>query len=172
MTNLENAITLEVLQRILTKVGTQSRSSSGTNTLLGLYPYEYCRLNALNGFVSGKKIATFLFALVLGQYCISRNICNPNYTRNANSSRSYTNDCIILVTLTMTVGLQKMMYDNNLVRHLDACETMGNATTICSDKTGTLTTNRMTVVESYFAGINFFLACVFSLNDNVCQCMV
>ena len=48
--------------------------------------------------------------------------------------------------------LQKMMLDNNLVRHLDACETMGNATSICSDKTGTLTTNRMTVVQSYICG--------------------
>lgn len=44
------------------------------------------------------------------------------------------------------------MTDNNLVRHLDACETMGNASTICSDKTGTLTTNRMTVVQSYVNG--------------------
>jgi len=50
------------------------------------------------------------------------------------------------------LSVQKMMFDNNLVRHLDACETMGNATAICSDKTGTLTTNRMTVVQSYIAG--------------------
>ena len=46
------------------------------------------------------------------------------------------------------------MKDNNLVRHIDACETMGNATAICSDKTGTLTTNRMTVVESYICGLS------------------
>ena len=37
---------------------------------------------------------------------------------------------------------QKMLSGNNLVRHLDACETFGNATALCIDKTGTLTTNR------------------------------
>ncbi len=58
----------------------------------------------------------------------------------------------LAVTLSLAYSVKKMMLDNNLVRHLDACETMGNATTICSDKTGTLTTNRMTVVQSYIAG--------------------
>ncbi|XP_066426331.1 plasma membrane calcium-transporting ATPase 3 [Molothrus aeneus] len=61
----------------------------------------------------------------------------------------------LAVTISLAYSVKKMMKDNNLVRHLDACETMGNATAICSDKTGTLTTNRMTVVQAYVGGSHF-----------------
>lgn len=52
----------------------------------------------------------------------------------------------LAVTLALAFATTRMLKDNNLVRVLRACETSGNATTICSDKTGTLTQNKMTVV--------------------------
>ncbi|CAD6262405.1 unnamed protein product [Miscanthus lutarioriparius] len=58
----------------------------------------------------------------------------------------------LAVTLTLAFSMRKMMKDKALVRRLSACETMGSASTICSDKTGTLTLNQMTVVEAYFGG--------------------
>ncbi|XP_074990869.1 plasma membrane calcium-transporting ATPase 3 [Calonectris borealis] len=61
----------------------------------------------------------------------------------------------LAVTISLAYSVKKMMRDNNLVRHLDACETMGNATAICSDKTGTLTTNRMTVVQAFLGDTHF-----------------
>ncbi|KAI1362057.1 calcium-translocating P-type ATPase [Xylaria arbuscula] len=61
----------------------------------------------------------------------------------------------LAVTLALAFATQRLLKENNLVRVLRACETMGNATTICSDKTGTLTTNRMTVVAGSFGQSSF-----------------
>ncbi|PKI26372.1 hypothetical protein CRG98_048939, partial [Punica granatum] len=49
----------------------------------------------------------------------------------------------LAVTLTLAYSMKRMMSDNAMVRKLSACETMGSATTICTDKTGTLTLNEM-----------------------------
>ena len=48
----------------------------------------------------------------------------------------------LAVTISLAYSMKKMMKDNNFVRVMAACETMGGATAICSDKTGTLTENR------------------------------
>ena len=57
----------------------------------------------------------------------------------------------LAVTISLAYSTKKMYEDQNFIRVLAACETMGNATNLCSDKTGTLTENRMTVVEAWLA---------------------
>lgn len=59
------------------------------------------------------------------------------------------------VTMALAFATTQMLKDNNLVRVLAACETMGNATAICSDKTGTLTQNKMTVTHGTLAQESF-----------------
>ncbi|KAK9158607.1 hypothetical protein Scep_005181 [Stephania cephalantha] len=58
----------------------------------------------------------------------------------------------LAVTLSLAFAMKKLMNDKALVRHLSACETMGSATCICTDKTGTLTTNHMVVDKIWTSG--------------------
>ncbi|XP_035206395.1 plasma membrane calcium-transporting ATPase 1-like, partial [Stegodyphus dumicola] len=112
---------------------------------------------------AGSTIAAFTVVILMIRFAITTFVVNEN-TWKAEHTQMLVKFLIIgvtvlvvavpeglplAVTLALAYSVKKMMKDNNLVRHLDACETMGNATAICSDKTGTLTTNRMTVVRSY-----------------------
>ncbi|GJN28368.1 hypothetical protein PR202_gb16479 [Eleusine coracana subsp. coracana] len=71
----------------------------------------------------------------------------------------------LAVTLSLAFAMKQLMKDKALVRHLSACETMGSAGTICTDKTGTLTTNHMVVDKIWISEVSKSLSGNNSLDD-------
>ncbi|KAH1232143.1 hypothetical protein AAZX31_09G058900 [Glycine max] len=134
------------------------------------------RLNGVATFIGivGLTVAVIVLIVLLARY-FSGHTKNPDGSVQFTAGKTKVDDAIdgaikiitvavtivvvavpeglpLAVTLTLAYSMRKMMADKALVRRLSACETMGSATTICSDKTGTLTMNQMTVVEAYAGG--------------------
>ncbi|CAO2841543.1 unnamed protein product [Amaranthus hypochondriacus] len=130
-----------------------------------------CRLNKLTSDIGklGLAVAFFVLVVLLVRY-FTGHTKDDNGTREFNGSRTSVNDVLnsvikivaaavtivvvaipeglpLAVTLTLAYSMKRMVDDQAMVRKLSACETMGSATTICTDKTGTLTLNEMKVTK-------------------------
>ncbi|XP_054820520.1 putative calcium-transporting ATPase 13, plasma membrane-type isoform X1 [Prosopis cineraria] len=129
------------------------------------------RLNKLTTAIGkiGLAVAFLVLVVVLVRY-FTGNTTDENGNKEFNGSNTKFNDIMngvvrivaaavtivvvaipeglpLAVTLTLAYSMKKMMVDMAMVRKLSACETMGSATTICTDKTGTLTLNQMKVTK-------------------------
>ncbi|XP_054821070.1 putative calcium-transporting ATPase 13, plasma membrane-type [Prosopis cineraria] len=132
------------------------------------------RLDKLTSAIGkvGLAVAFLVLVVLLVRY-FTGNTTDENGNKEFNGSRTKFDDIIngvvgiiaaavtivvvaipeglpLAVTLTLAYSMKKMMADMAMVRKLSACETMGSATTICTDKTGTLTLNQMKVTKFWF----------------------
>ena len=120
------------------------------------------QLDRLAAMISkvGTGVAVAAFVVFLGHDVLTRPLWHTdNYVEMASTVLRYFMMAVTLivmavpeglpmaVTLALALNMRRMLKTNNLVRKLHACETMGAVTVICTDKTGTLTQNRMTVRE-------------------------
>ncbi|KAJ5200425.1 ATPase P-type K/Mg/Cd/Cu/Zn/Na/Ca/Na/H-transporter [Penicillium cf. griseofulvum] len=155
-------------------LATGTKSSYGRillslNTNPGFTPLQIRLSNLAKNIARfGALAAVMLFIILFIKFCVGLR----NSTESASEKgQSFLNVFILAltvvviavpeglplaVTLALSFATTRMMRDNNLVRQLRACETMGQATDICSDKTGTLTQNEMTVVSGFFDATSQF----------------
>jgi len=144
-----------------TEIGKVARSSTeitAVKTPLSL------QLDKLAKLISklGIGISVAAFAIFLGRdiYMDSQGVwASADYLRMAETVLKYFMMAVTLivmavpegmpmaVTLSLALNMRRMLKNNNLVRKLHACETMGAVTVICTDKTGTLTQNKMQVAD-------------------------
>ncbi|NLL39213.1 MAG: calcium-translocating P-type ATPase, PMCA-type [Clostridiales bacterium] len=101
---------------------------------LGIIALAACAIVFIIGIIEGKQILEmFMTAVSLAVSAIPEGL--P-----------------AIVTIVLSIGVQRMVKRNAIIRRLPAVETLGGASVICSDKTGTLTQNRMTLVKAYVDG--------------------
>ena len=138
------------------KVARQSTEATGVKTPLNI------QLDRLAGLISkvGSAVSVLAFVLFLGHDLLTQPVWHTDdYVTMATIVIRYFMMAVTLivmavpeglpmaVTLALALNMRRMLRSNNLVRKLSASETMGAVTVICTDKTGTLTENRMQVWE-------------------------
>ena len=145
-----------------TEIGRVARSSTEQTNVKTPLNIQLDRLAKLISKIgTGVSVAAFLFFLIHDILVDDAVWRSDNYLAMLHVVLNYFMMAVTLivmavpeglpmaVTLALALNMRRMLKSNNLVRRLHACETMGAVTVICTDKTGTLTQNRMTVAEMY-----------------------
>ncbi len=106
-------------------------------------------LNKLGKFISGFVLAVTALIFIVGLFVRNDGILKNFMTSVAIAVAAIPEGLPAVVTIIMAMGVQRMSKKNVVIRKLKSVETLGGCTVICSDKTGTLTQNKMRVVKAW-----------------------
>jgi Ca2+-transporting ATPase len=124
---------------------------NGLGKTLGIVAIAICAVIFVIGLIYGKEpIHMFMTAVSLAVAAIPEGL-------------------VAVSTIVLAIGVQKMVKKNAIVKKLPAVETLGSATVICSDKTGTLTQNKMTVKKLYYNNTILNIEDIGQINDEARQ---
>jgi len=167
----------------VTAVGSETEEGKGARILQEESSVETPLNNQLNRLAKSITKASYVIAIlvVIGRLLIFFLTGDPEKRELLDIAHVIINSVMLAVTLlvvsipeglpmsvtiSLALSMRKMLKEKNLVRKLHACETMGATTVICTDKTGTLTYNKMSVVEQEFSGVDMdFVALSISINS-------
>lgn len=159
---------------VVTAVGMQTEMGKIAAMLLGGKVTKTPLENSLDKL--GKIISAFVLAVtavifIMGIFVRDDGILKNFMTSVAIAVAAIPEGLPAVVTIIMAMGVQKMSKKGVVIRKLKSVETLGSCSVICSDKTGTLTQNRLKVVTAFFDGKTRSLKDIRGANDKLLQCM-
>ena len=163
--NASAVVTAVGMQTEMGKIAAMLQGGKATKT-----PLENS-LDKLGKIISAFVLTVTAVIFIMGIFVRDDGILKNFMTSVAIAVAAIPEGLPAVVTIIMAMGVQKMSKKGVVIRKLKSVETLGSCSVICSDKTGTLTQNRLKVVTAFFDGKTRLLKDIRGANDKLLQCM-
>ena len=151
------SITYGTATAVVTAIGMQTEMGKIANLLAGeeegQTPLQE-KLEQLGKYLGYVALACCGVIFLVGLFAHQQSVLDLFMTAVSRAVSAIPEGLPAIVTIVLSIGVQRMVKKNAIIRRLPAVETLGSASIICSDKTGTLTLNRMTLTHAYVDGMD------------------
>ena len=151
------SVTYGTATAVVTAIGMQTEMGKIANLLAGeedgQTPLQE-KLEQLGKYLGYVALACCGIIFLVGYFAHDQEILDLFMTSVSLAVSAIPEGLPAIVTIVLSIGVQRMVKKNAIIRRLPAVETLGSASIICSDKTGTLTMNRMTLTHAYVDGMD------------------
>ena len=151
------SVTYGTATAVVTAIGMQTEMGKIANLLAGeedgQTPLQE-KLEQLGKYLGYVALACCGVIFLVGLFAHQQSVLDLFMTAVSLAVSAIPEGLPAIVTIVLSIGVQRMVKKNAIIRRLPAVETLGSASIICSDKTGTLTLNRMTLTHAYVDGMD------------------